>query len=82
MKKINVTIPNMQSSHCMNQVKNAVSDIDGVQIEKLSPGTLGFSVEQAHTEDAVLEAIFYAGYTVSSDLKGTSCNCHSACCSN
>lgn len=80
MRKININITDMQSTHCMNMVKTQVSAISGVKIEKISPGRLEFSVEKDQAENAVLEAVVDAGYTVSSELVESSSTCHSTCC--
>jgi copper chaperone len=47
MKQIEISIPNMQSTHCQIRVNNAVKDIDGVQIQKVEAGKLTISTENS-----------------------------------
>ncbi len=84
MKQTVISVPNMQSTHCQTRVKNAVKEIDGVQIQNLEAGKLTISFSSDNTQNEVVQAIEKAGYTVSVSLKddNNSSDCSTGCCSN
>lgn len=59
-----INIPNMQSTHCMTRVKNAVIEIEGVHIQNIEAGKLNASIASDQTKHLVEEAIEKAGYTL------------------
>jgi copper chaperone len=64
METINLSIPNMKSPHCMMMVSNALKDMQGATLKKVSPGAAEIELSGA-TKTLVVEAIEKAGYTVS-----------------
>lgn len=57
----------MQSAHCQMRVKNAISAVDGVAVNKIESGIATVSVESDNRLEALVKAIEQAGYPV----KGT-----------
>ncbi len=84
MKTITINIPNMQSTHCQTRVKNAVKEIEGVQIQNLEAGKLNASIASDKAKHEMEEAIKKAGYTVvyeeSEALASTGAACSTGCC--
>ncbi len=84
MKTITINIPNMQSTHCQIRVKNAVKEIEGVQIQNLEAGKLNASIASDKAKHELEEAIEKAGYTVvyeqSEALASNEAACSTGCC--
>lgn len=70
MKKLELSIPGMQSPHCQTRVNSAIRDIDGVSIEQLEAGKLSVSVENEEAKEELVKAIEKAGYQVSNTSTG------------
>lgn len=64
MKRIEIEVPGMQSNHCQLRVKNALSTINGVELNELTPGQVNLKVDSESTQAEVIEAIEKAGYEV------------------
>jgi copper chaperone len=64
MKKLELSIPSMQSPHCQTRVNSAIRDIDGVSIEQLEAGKLSVSVDNDEVKEKLVKAIEKAGYEV------------------
>lgn len=64
MKKIEIQIPNMQSSHCQMRVSNAMKSIEGTSIENMEPGKITISIENDSKQNEAVQAIENLGYTV------------------
>lgn len=80
MKPINIQIPGMQSSHCMQRVKYAIDQINGVQIQELTKGSVKIILESDILKSKVIQSIEEAGYSTSIDTDTEKAECHSACC--
>ncbi len=80
MNPITFQIPDMQSTHCMNRVKTAVDQIEGVQIQKLTKGLLEVLTDSAELESSITQAIEKAGYYVQVNAEVNNAECHSSCC--
>lgn len=65
MKKLTISVPNMQSTHCKNRVNNAVKEVEGVQVESIEAGKLTVSFSMESQEKKIISAIENAGYAVS-----------------
>jgi copper chaperone len=79
MKKVELSIPDMQSAHCQTRVNDAVNGIDGITIEKIEDGKLFINYEDDNTKKQVVETIEKIGYKVADDLnKETTCS--TGCC--
>lgn len=78
MKEVNISVSDMQSTHCQTRVTNAVKEIEGVQIQNVEAGKITVSVTSDKTKNEVVNAIEKAGYTVSLEDDHNS----SDCCSN
>ena len=63
MEAINLTIPNMKSSHCQMTVTNAVKAI-GANVKSVSPTKAEIELNNGLTKEAVIVAIQKAGYNV------------------
>lgn len=64
METITFLVPDMQSSHCMKRVEDAIKKIPHVSVEQLVPGEAKLKLDPAETMiHTVLEAIIEAGYT-------------------
>ncbi|HTN45036.1 MAG TPA: heavy-metal-associated domain-containing protein [Flavipsychrobacter sp.] len=66
MQQVTINVPDMQSTHCQTRVKNAVSEVEGVQIQEMEAGKLTVSVSSEDTKNEVVNAIEKAGYPVAS----------------
>lgn len=64
MKEVALNIPDMQSSHCQMRVNNAIKSVPGTEIVNLTAGKLTVDVDSTETEEAVVNAIENAGYSV------------------
>jgi copper chaperone CopZ len=64
METINLTIPNMKSSHCQMTVANTVKAIGG-NVKSVAPTQAEIELSNGLTKEAVLSAIQKAGYNVS-----------------
>jgi copper chaperone len=64
METIQLTIPNMQSPHCMMVVSNTLKAVSGAKLKKVSPGEAQIELSGT-TKSAVVQAIENAGYPVS-----------------
>lgn len=82
MKKVEINIPNMQSAHCQARVKNALIEIEGVEIQKLEASKLTAYIASDETKEEVLKAIKNAGYSIETKDNDTSANCSTECCTN
>lgn len=66
MATASYTVTGMTCSHCVNAVKEEVSELDGVhdlQVD-LDSGALTFESDQDIPRDKVAEAVDEAGYTL------------------
>ena len=63
METINLTIPNMKSTHCQMTVTNTVIAVGG-SVKSLSPTKAEIELTNGLTKDAVILAIQKAGYNV------------------
>jgi copper chaperone CopZ len=63
METINLTIPNMKSSHCQMTVTSAVKSIGG-RIKSIAPTQAEIELDNGLTRDALVQAIQKAGYNV------------------
>jgi copper chaperone len=63
METINLTIPNMKSSHCQMTVTNAVKSLGGI-VKSMAPTKAEIELGNGLTKDAVVQAIKNAGYNV------------------
>ncbi|WP_133259543.1 heavy-metal-associated domain-containing protein [Pseudochryseolinea flava] len=63
METIQLTIPNMKSSHCQMTVTNSVKAIGGT-VKSVSPTNAEIELNNGLTKDAVVQAIQKAGYNV------------------
>jgi copper chaperone CopZ len=63
METINLTIPNMKSSHCQMTVTGAVKAI-GANVKSIAPTKAEIELAAGVTKDAVIMAIQKAGYNV------------------
>jgi len=79
MKTITINIPNMQSTHCQTRVKNAVIEIEGVQIQNLEAGKLKASIASDKAKHEMEEAIKKAGYTVVNEESEAEASNEAAC---
>ncbi len=69
MKRQTVEIGGMTCGHCLRSVKQALEDIDGVQLEEVKIGRATVSFDEARVGDGrIAEAIRDAGYTVLATL--------------
>lgn len=66
METINLTIPNMKSSHCQVTVKNTVQSIGG-NVKSVAPTKAEIELGNGLTKEAVVQAIEKAGYKVSNN---------------
>jgi copper chaperone CopZ len=62
METINLTIPNMKSSHCQMTVTNTVKSLGG-HVKSISSGKVEIELNNI-TKDTVIQAIQKAGYNV------------------
>ncbi|MCT4205856.1 heavy-metal-associated domain-containing protein [Elizabethkingia anophelis] len=65
MKKLELSIPGMQSAHCQETVNNAIKTINGIEVQHMEAGKLSVSIDSAEIKELV-NAIEKAGYEVSS----------------
>jgi copper chaperone CopZ len=63
METINLTIPNMKSTHCQMTVTNTVKAVGG-DVKSVSPTKAEIGLKNGLTKDAVIQAIQKAGYNV------------------
>lgn len=63
METINLTIPNMKSSHCQMTVTSAIKAIGGA-IKTIEPTKAEIELSNGLTRDVVVHAIQKAGYNV------------------
>ena len=64
MEKINLSIPNMKSSHCQMTVTETVKNV-GATIKNIAPTMAEIELRGDLTREAVIHAIEKAGYKVS-----------------
>lgn len=64
METINLSIPNMKSSHCQMTVTNTVK-ILGATVKNITPTKAEIELTGELTKEAVIQAIEKAGYKVS-----------------
>lgn len=64
MKKIKLTVPAMQSTHCQNRVKKSVEALGEVTITSLQAGLLEVEVPQDYLLKNVYTAVQSAGYEI------------------
>lgn len=67
METINLSIPNMKSTHCQMTVTNIVKAMGG-NIKSIAPTKAEVQLQNGLTKDAVVQAIQKAAYNV---LNGT-----------
>ena len=63
MKTINLTIPNMKSTHCQMTVTNTVKAVGG-NVKSVSPTKAEIELGEGLTKHTVIQAIKKAGYDV------------------
>jgi copper chaperone CopZ len=63
METINLTIPNMKSSHCQMTVTNTVKNL-GASVKSMAPTQAQIELNNGLTREAVISAIENAGYKV------------------
>ncbi len=63
MRQITVEIPDMQSTHCQSLVRSAVSHINGVLVDYVSPCELELTLNEEMEKEIVL-SVSKLGYTV------------------
>lgn len=63
METINLTIPNMKSTHCQTTVTNTVIAVGG-SVKSMTPTKAEIELTNGLTKDAVILAIQKAGYNV------------------
>lgn len=63
METINLTIPNMKSTHCQMTVTNSVIAAGG-SVKSMTPTKAEIELTNGLTKDAVIQAIQKAGYNV------------------
>lgn len=80
MKNVELSIPDMQSTHCQSRVNSAIKDIDGVTIEKLEAGKLAVSLESNEVKKELVDAIEKAGYKVGGGDSEIASSCSTGCC--
>ncbi|OYD42670.1 heavy-metal-associated domain-containing protein [Sphingobacterium cellulitidis] len=80
MKNVELSIPDMQSTHCQSRVNSAIKDIDGVTIEKLEAGKLAVSLESNEVKQELVDAIEKAGYKVGGGDSEIASSCSTGCC--
>jgi copper chaperone len=68
MQNIKIQIPDMQSSHCLMRVTNAINKSEGVDIKEIKPGEVEFNLTQEYL-DEIVSSIKNAGYTILSIQK-------------
>jgi len=66
MKKLTLNVSDMQSLHCQTTVRNAIKNIEGVQIQFVEAGRVSVIVERDQLEKELINTIQKAGYTVTS----------------
>ena len=66
MKKLTLNVSDMQSLHCQTTVRNAIKNIEGVQIQFVEAGKVSVIVEKDQLEKELINTIQKAGYTVTS----------------
>lgn len=64
MKTIELEVPTMQSSHCQLRVKNAISNVQGIQVDEVVSGKVTIQVENESAQIAAIGVITRAGYEV------------------
>lgn len=63
METINLTIPNMKSSHCQMTVTTAVKSVGG-NVKSISPTKAEIELSNGLSKDTLVQAIQKAGYNV------------------
>jgi copper chaperone CopZ len=66
METIQLTIPNMKSTHCQMTVTRVVQQM-GATVKSMAPGKAEIGMTDGITRQAVVEAIEKAGYQVQSN---------------
>lgn len=64
MKKINLSVPAMQSLHCQNNVKKSVESLGEIKITNLKPGSLEVEIPDDYLINYVYTAVQSAGYEI------------------
>lgn len=64
MKTIELEVPTMQSSHCQLRVKNAIANVQGIQVDEVVSGKVTIQVENESAQIAAIGVITKAGYEV------------------
>lgn len=80
MKNVELSIPDMQSTHCQTRVNAVVNEFEDVKIERLEAGSLTVSIERNEIEDELVSAITRAGYNVKPERSEKSSSCSTGCC--
>lgn len=66
METINLTIPNMKSTHCQMTVTNTVKAVGG-NVKSIAPAKAEIELHNGLTRHKVIQAIEKAGYNVLSE---------------
>lgn len=65
MATLELEITGMSCGHCVNAVKNALKELEGVQVRKVEIGSAAVDYDPARSSPAAIEgAIEEAGYQV------------------
>lgn len=64
MSTFTLHIPDMQSNHCRNRVRDVLSALPGIQTDTVEPGNVSISVDSPMALEEVILAIENAGYVV------------------
>ncbi len=63
MSSRTLTIDGMHCEHCVDAVREALNDLDGITVKAVEIGTANISVDSATVDDAQIEtALDDAGY--------------------
>jgi len=63
MDRMTMQIDGMSCAHCVKAVRDALSELPGVQVERVDVGSATVAYDDAQvTKDAVLDAVRDAGY--------------------
>ncbi|MGC5746329.1 heavy-metal-associated domain-containing protein [Chryseobacterium sp. NFX27] len=82
MKNIELSIPDMQSTHCQARVNGAIAALEGIKVEKVEAGKLSVAVESDELRKELVETIEKAGYKVDGDDSEKDSMTTGGCCTN
>lgn len=80
MKNVEMSIPDMQSTHCQTRVKAVVNGFEDVKVERLEAGKLTVSIGRDEIEEELVSAIARSGYKVMPEQSEKTSSCSSGCC--